>query len=135
MATDLVGNVKLQRFIELLAMLNHQTVDAIKSGRTSVLEKMNATIEEMYQIQQNGEEDAYTAIDEDMQCICKNFDGIAIMLQSNENDRPDKATSTAVKKFVLLRTLKAEKNPQFYQDFMTLKSLSAKSQFIRPKAI
>ena len=47
MATDLVGNVKLQRFIELLAMLNHQTVDAIKSGRTPVLEKMNATIEEM----------------------------------------------------------------------------------------
>ena len=40
MATDLVGNVKLQRFIELLAMLNHQTVDAIKSGRTPVLEKM-----------------------------------------------------------------------------------------------
>ena len=47
MATDLVGNVKLQRFIELLAMLNHQTVDAIKSGRTPVLEKMNATIEEL----------------------------------------------------------------------------------------
>ena len=40
MATDLVGNTKLQRFIELLAMLNHQTVDAIKSGRTAVLEKI-----------------------------------------------------------------------------------------------
>ena len=100
MATDLVGNVKLQRFIELLAQLNHQTVDAIRSGRTAVLEKMNATIEEMYEIQQNGEEDAYTAIEEEMQAICKNFDAITMMLQSSDSDRPDKITSNAVKKFL-----------------------------------
>ena len=100
MATDLVGNVKLQRFIELLAMLNHQTVDAIKSGRTSVLEKMNATIEEMYQIQQNGEEDAYTAIDEEMQCIRMNFNAIVAMMQSNDSDVADFATNVAVKKFL-----------------------------------
>lgn len=100
MATDLVGNEKLQRFIELLAMLNHQTVDAIKSGRTSVLEKMNATIEEMYEIQQKGEEDAYTAIEEDAQAIYKNFDAIAVMLNSNDGKTADFATNLAVKKFL-----------------------------------
>lgn len=100
MATDLVGNVKLQRFIELLAQLNHQTVDAIKSGRTVVLEKMNATIEEMYSIQQNGEEDAYTAIEEDAQAIYKNFDAIAMMMNSNEGNVADFATNVAVKKFL-----------------------------------
>ena len=92
MATDLVGNVKLQRFIELLAQLNHQTVDAIRSGRTAVLEKMNATIEEMYEIQQNGEEDAYTAIEEDAQAIYKNFDAIGVMMNSNEGKTADFAT-------------------------------------------
>ena len=100
MATDLVGNVKLQRFIELLAMLNHQTVDAIKSGRTPVLEKMNATIEEMYSIQHGGTEDAYTAIEEDAQTIYKNFDAIDVMMNSNEGNMADTATNLAVKKFL-----------------------------------
>ena len=100
MATDLEGNVQLQRFIELLAELNHECVDAIKTGNTKFLDKMNTTIEEMYAIQHGGEEDAYTAIEEEMQIICKNFDAIATMLQSNETERPDKATSTAVKKFL-----------------------------------
>ena len=100
MATDLVGNTKLQRFIELLAQLNHQTVDAIKSGRTAVLEKMNATIEEMYEIQQNGEEDAYTAIEEDAQVIYKNFNAVITMIQSNEKAELDASTSEAVRKFL-----------------------------------
>ena len=100
MATELEGNLPLQRFIQLLADLNHQSADMIKTGNMKILPDMTKTIEEMYAIQKAGTEDAYTAIDEDMQCICKNFDGIAIMMQSNENDRPDKATSTAVKKFV-----------------------------------
>ncbi len=100
MATDLVGNKKLQRFIELLAQLNHQTVDAIKSGRTQVLEKMNATIEEMYSIQHVGTEDAYTAIEEDAQAIYKNFDAIAVMMNSSEGNMADFATNVAVKKFL-----------------------------------
>ena len=100
MATDLVGNEKLQRFIQLLSDLNHETVDALRTGDTNILRKMNDTVDEMYAIQSVGTEDAYTAIDEDMQIICKNFDAIAMMMQSNETNRPDKATSTAVKKFV-----------------------------------
>ena len=100
MATELEGNLPLQRFIQLLADLNHQSAEMIKTGNMQILPAMNKTVEEMYAIQHNGEEDAYTAIEEDMQIICKNFDAIATMLQSNETDRPDRATSTAVKKFL-----------------------------------
>ncbi len=100
MATELEGNVKLQRFIELLAKLNHQSVEMIKTGDTKLLPDMHATVEEMYAIQRVGTEDAFTAIDEDMQIICKNFDGINVMLQSNEKSRPDKTTSEAVRKFL-----------------------------------
>lgn len=100
MATDLVGNVQLQRFIQLLADLNHQTVSIIKTGDTKILTQMNATIEEMYAIQHNGKEDAYTAIEEDMQIIYKNFNAVVTMVNSNEKATGDKITSEAVKKFL-----------------------------------
>ena len=100
MATELEGNLPLQRFIQLLADLNHQSAEMIKTGNMKILSDMNKTIEEMYAIQSVGTEDAYTAIDEDMQIICKNFDAIATMLQSSETERPDRVTSTAVKKFL-----------------------------------
>ena len=100
MATELEGNLPLQRFIQLLADLNRQSAEMIKTGNMRILPDMNKTIEEMYSIQHGGEEDAYTAIEEEMQIICKNFDAILAMLQSNETSRPDKATSTAVKKFL-----------------------------------
>ena len=100
MATELEGNLPLQRFIRLLADLNHQSSQMIKTGDMRILPEMNKTIEEMYAIQHEGTEDAYTAIEEEMQIICKNFDAITAMLQSNESDRPDKATSSAVKKFL-----------------------------------
>ena len=100
MATELEGNVKLQRFIELLATLNHQCVDAIKSGNVKVLDEMNGVIEEMHAIQSVGEEDAYTAIEDEMQTIVQNFNAIVMMMQSNEGTTPDKTTSTAVKKFL-----------------------------------
>lgn len=100
MPTDLVGNVKLQRFIELLAALNHQSADALKTGNTAFLEEMNKTIEEMYSIQHNGAEDAYTAIEEDMQIILQNFNAIVAMMKSNENEKADNATSVAVRKFL-----------------------------------
>ena len=54
----------------------------------------------MYAIQSQGEEDAYTAIDEDMQAIVMNFNAMVVMLKSNEQDTPDVATGVAVKKFV-----------------------------------
>ena len=100
MATELVGNEKLQRFIRLLADLNHQSADMLRTGNTRHLTAMNETVEEMYSIQQSGEEDAYTAIEEEMQAVCKNFNALVVMLKSNEKDTPDTATSVAVKKFV-----------------------------------
>lgn len=100
MATDLVGNEKLQRFIFLLSELNHQTVDVLKSGDVKILQKMNDVVEEMYSIQHVGTEDAYTAIEEDMQIIYQNFNAVVTMMKSNESVFIDSATSVAVKKFL-----------------------------------
>jgi len=100
MATDLVGNKTLQRFIQLLSDLNHETAEVFSTGNTAVLKRMNDTILEMYSIQQAGTEDAYTAIEEDAQIIYKNFNAIVAMMQSNESDRADEVTSAAVKKFL-----------------------------------
>ena len=100
MATELEGNVQLQRFIQLLADLNHETVTMIKTGDMKLLYKMNDTVEEMHSIQSVGEEDAYTAIDEDAQIIYKNFNAMVAMVESNENGKLDDATSLAVKKFL-----------------------------------
>ena len=100
MATDLVGNEKLQRFIFLLSELNHQTVEVLKSGDVKILQKMNDTVEEMYSIQHVGTEDAYTAIEEDMQIIYQNFNAVVTMMKSNESIFIDNATSVAVKKFL-----------------------------------
>lgn len=100
MATDLVGNVELQRFIQLLADLNHQTVSALKTGDMRDLQKMNDTVEEMYAIQHSKTEEAYTAIDEYMQIIYNNFNAMVLMIKSNEKTLADAATNTAVKKFL-----------------------------------
>ncbi len=100
MATDLSQNARLQRFIELLASLNHQTVEILQTGDVKILPAMNDTIEEMFQIQHGSEEEVYTAIEEDMQIIYQNFNAIVTMLQSNEKEEADGVTSSAVKKFL-----------------------------------
>ncbi len=100
MAIELECNEKLQRFIELLAALNHQTVEMIKTGNTQILLQMNDTVEEMYTIQHGETDEVYTAIEEDMQIIYKNFNAIVTMLQSREGDEADEVTSGAVKKFL-----------------------------------
>ena len=100
MATELEGNEQLQRFIRLLADLNHETVEMIRSGNMELLYAMNETIEEMYSIQHEGTEEAYTAIDEDAQIIYKNFNALVTMVRSNENEKMDEATNEAVKKFL-----------------------------------
>ena len=100
MATDLVGNETLQRFIKLLCDLNHEAADFLKSGNADLLFAMNDTIEQIYEIQHAGTEDAYTAIEEDAQIIYKNFNAAVTMMKSNENAVVDKTTSEAVKIFV-----------------------------------
>ncbi len=100
MATELEGNEKLQRFIQLLADLNRESVQMIKTGNMEILYEMNDTVEEMYSIQHEGTEDAYTAIEEDAQIIYQNFNAMITMVQSNEKDTLDKATSVALKKFL-----------------------------------
>ncbi|MBQ8308523.1 MAG: hypothetical protein IJX96_01685 [Clostridia bacterium] len=100
MATDLVGNETLQRFIQLLCDLNHEAVELLKTGNAELLYAMNDTIEEIYKIQHEGTEEAYTAIEEDAQIIYKNFNAAVTMMKSNENALADKTTSEAVKIFV-----------------------------------
>lgn len=100
MATDLVGNERLQRFIQLLCDLNHEAVELLKTGNAELLVTMNDTVEQIYEIQHNGTEEAYTAIEEDAQCIYKNFNAVVTMVKSNENAFVDKTTSEAVKIFV-----------------------------------
>lgn len=100
MATDLEGNETLQRFIQLLSDLNHECANAFASGKIEIFHEMNGTIQKIYDIQHTGEEEAYTAIEEDAQIIYQNFNAIIAMLKSNENGVFDKATNTAVKKFL-----------------------------------
>ncbi len=100
MATELEGNEKLQRFIQLLADLNREAVQMIKTGNLELLYEMNDTVEEMYSIQHEGTEDAYTAIEEDAQVIYQNFNAMVTMVQSNEQETLDQATSVALKKFL-----------------------------------
>ena len=100
MATDLVGNEKLQRFIQLLAALNQQTVKILRTGDAEILVEMNDVVEEMYAIQHDSKEEAFTAIDEDMQVIYQNFNAVVIMIKSNEKAFVDTTTSEAVRKFL-----------------------------------
>ena len=97
---EVEGNEKLERFIQLLCELNHQTVEMLKTGNTEYLFSMNDTIEEMYTIQHDSDEEVYTAIEDDAQVIYKNFNAIITMINSNENGRLDQATSDAVKVFL-----------------------------------
>ena len=100
MATELEGNETLQRFIALLCALNNQCATFLKSGEVSVLVDMNDAVEEMHEIQSVGTEEAYTAIEEDMQIIYKNFNAVVTMLHSHEGEEFDASTSGAVHLFV-----------------------------------
>lgn len=100
MATELEGNETLQRFIALLCDLNNQAVQFLKTGNVEILVAMNDTVEQVYEIQHAGTEEAYTAIEEDAQIIYKNFNAAVTMLRSNENALSDKTTSEAVRIFV-----------------------------------
>ena len=100
MATQIEGNEKLQKFIALLCDLNHETVEMLKTGNVEVLYKMNDTVEAIYAIQHESDEEVYTAIEEDAQMIYKNFNAVVTMINSNENALSDKTTSEAVKIFL-----------------------------------
>ena len=98
MATDLENNEKLQRFIELLATLNQQIVQVLKTGDASLLVQMNDVVEEMHEIQSKGTEDAYTAIEDQMQIICQNFNAVVLIVKSD--GELDEGSAVAVKNFL-----------------------------------
>ena len=86
MGTELEENEKLRQYIQLLCDLNHQTVEMLRTGDTELLFAMNDTVETMYEIQQNSDDEVYTAIEEDSQIIYKNFNAIITMINSNEEN-------------------------------------------------
>lgn len=94
------GNEKLQRFLQVICDLNHQTVEMLKTGNVELLYEMNDTIEEMYRIQNGNPAPEYAEIDEEAQIIYKNFNAIIAMIKSNEKDALDEATSNAVRVFL-----------------------------------
>ena len=98
--TEVAVDEKLNRFIQLLAALNQQTVEILKTGNVQLLYAMNETIEGMYAIQHENPAEEYTIIEEECQVIYKNFNAIITMINSNENGGLDKATSGAVKVFL-----------------------------------
>ena len=100
MEIQLENNEKLQRFIQLICDLNQETVEMLKTGKMDLLYAMNETIEEMYSIQNGAKQEEYKLIDEDCQIIYKNFNAIITMINSNEDEKIDAATTEAVKKFL-----------------------------------
>lgn len=100
MEIQLENNEKLQRFLQLICDLNHESVEILQSGNTELLYAMNDTIEEMYSIQHENEAPEYTEIDENCQAIYKNFNAIITMISSNEKESLDNVTAEAVRKFL-----------------------------------
>ena len=98
--TEVAVDEKLNRFIQLLAALNQQTVEILKTGNVQLLYAMNETIEGMYAIQHENPAEEYTIIEEECQVIYKNFNAIITMLNSNEKDALDEVTSEAVRTFL-----------------------------------
>lgn len=100
MATDLVGNETLQKFIGILSDVNHLSAAALETGRIDGLKKLNQAVLQMYKIQHFGKEEAYTAIEDDAQVIYQNSDAIVKMLKSSEDPQKDGAAANAVRMFL-----------------------------------
>ena len=90
MATDLVGNEKLQRFIQLLSDLNHETAEAFSTGKTELLHKMNDTILELYAIQQKGTEEENLQICDLVRSVSLTPEALAELLHQRTAEVPTK---------------------------------------------
>ena len=72
---------KMERFVELLADLNRETVEMLKTGDLAYLYEMNDTVEEFYSIQNGSEEELLAGIDEEAKDIYENFNALATLAQ------------------------------------------------------
>ena len=96
MATELEGNLPLQRFITLLAQLNNQAAAIIKSGNVSVLPAMNDTVEEFCRIQMGNKENFYQGIQVEAQIIYENFDKMVNLVNRVKQGKWTKNQSATV---------------------------------------
>ena len=71
----------LSRFVELLADLNREVVEMLKTGDLSLLYDMNDTVAEMYAIQSVNKDELYVGIEEQAQAIYQNFNGLVALTQ------------------------------------------------------
>ena len=87
---------KMERFVELLADLNRETVEMLKTGDLAYLYEMNDTVEEFYSIQNGSKEELLAGIDNQAQEIYKNFNALAEMAgEVGERDWTEEESSLA----------------------------------------
>ncbi len=85
----------LARFVELLADLNREVVEMLKTGDLSLLYEMNDTVAEMYSIQSVNKDELYTGIDEEAKAIYQNFNGLVALTQEVGEDWSEENSAKA----------------------------------------
>ena len=96
MATKMEEEKILERFIELLADLNRETVEMMKTGDLGFLYEMNDTVEEIYSIQSASKEELYVGIDQEAKAIYKNFNDLVALAQKvGENEWTAESSASA----------------------------------------
>jgi len=86
----------LERFIELLADINRQTMDMLKTGDLSTLYEMNDTVEEFCRIQKGNKENFYQGIEVEAQIIYTNFDQLVTLTNRVKQGKWTKKQSAVV---------------------------------------
>ena len=85
----------LSRFVELLADLNREVVEMLKTGDLSLLYDMNDTVAEMYAIQSVNKDELYVGIEEQAQAIYQNFNGLVALTQEVNGDWSEENSAKA----------------------------------------
>jgi hypothetical protein len=86
----------LEHFIELLADINRQTMEMLKSGDLSTLYEMNDTVEEFCRIQKGNKENFYQGIEVEAQIIYTNFDQLVTLANRVKQGKWTKKQSAVV---------------------------------------
>ncbi len=67
---------ELTRFVELLSKLNNEAMEMLETGDLSGLYSMNDTVEGLFSIQHDNQDELYTGIDYEAKTIYGNFNAL-----------------------------------------------------------
>lgn len=67
---------ELTRFVELLSKLNNEAMEMLETGDLSGLYSMNDTVEGLFSIQHDNQDELYTGIDHEAKTIYGNFNAL-----------------------------------------------------------